>query len=79
MTNTIRRFVLGFQVDGQEDKKKPKFDDIDISDLVPEDKFEEDVVTVVDNKKPSKREKLDKKRKIEEYLDEHLPLIVLGK
>lgn len=79
MTNTIRRFVLGFQVDRQEDKKKPKFDDIDISDLVPEDKFEEDVVTVVDNKKPSKREKLDKKRKIEEYLDEHLPLIVLGK
>ena len=28
-------------------------------------------------KTPTKREKLDKKRKIEEYLDEHLPLNVL--
>ena len=27
-------------------------------------------------KRPTKREKLDKKRKIEEYLDEHLPLNV---
>jgi len=28
-------------------------------------------------KKPTKREKLDKKRKVEEYLDEHVPLNVL--
>ena len=27
-------------------------------------------------RKPTKREKLDKKRKIEEYLDEHLPFDV---
>jgi hypothetical protein len=35
-------------------------------------------VDVEVEKKPSKREKLDKKRKIEEYLDQHLPLNVLG-
>jgi hypothetical protein len=58
----------------KEDKKKPKFDDIDVTDLVQE---EEDVVEPeIVEKKATKREKLDKKRKIEEYLDEHLPLNV---
>ena len=59
----------------KEDKKKPKFEDIDVSDLI----SEEDVVepTIVD-KTPSKREKLEKKRKIEDYLDEHFPLNVFS-
>ena len=56
----------------KEDKKKPKFEDIDISDLVGGEEVEPQIV----EKKPTKREKLDKKRKIEEYLDEHLPLNV---
>ena len=56
----------------KEDKKKPKFEEIDISDLVGEEDVEPEIV----DKKPTKREKLDKKRKIEEYLDEHIPLNV---
>ena len=60
--------------DKKEDKKKPKFDDIDVSDLVPDEDLSEP--EIVEEKKPTKREKLDKKRKIEEYLDEHLPLNV---
>lgn len=65
--------------DVQEDKKKPKFDDVDISDLVPEEEAEElgeAPEPEIIEKRPTKREKLDKKRKIEEYLDEHLPLNV---
>ena len=64
---------MNYGVNLKEDKKKPKFEDnIDISDLV----GEEDVEPQIVEKKPTKREKLDKKRKIEEYLDEHLPLNV---
>ena len=63
-------FYLNYSTHGKEDKKKPKFEDIDISDLVGEEDIEPEIV----EKKPTKREKLDKKRKIEEYLDEHLPL-----
>ena len=67
-----------------QDEKKPKFDDIDISDLVGKEdaedghRYEDDetVDATVIEKKATKREKLDKKRKIEEYLDEHLPLNV---
>jgi len=64
-----------------EDKKKPKFEDIDISDLVPiEDGQEYDdsqpAEPQIVEKKATKREKLDKKRKIDEYLDEHIPLTV---
>ena len=61
-------------VDGKEDKKKPKFEDVDISDLVQEEDMgvEPEIVEM----KSTKREKLDKKRKIEEYLDEHIPLNV---
>ena len=71
------RFVHTFlRVNVQEDKNKPKFDDIDISDLVQEEEEEEVVEPKIVDKKPTKREKLDKKRKIEEYLDEHLPLHV---
>ena len=63
---------MNFGVNFKEDKKKPKFEDIDISDLV----GEEDVKPQIVERKPTKREKLDKKRKIEEYLDEHIPLNV---
>lgn len=48
-------------------------EDIDISDLIPDaDTAEPEIV----EKKLVKREKLDKKRKIEEMLDETLPLDV---
>jgi hypothetical protein len=63
---------LNYYINGKEDKKKPKFEEIDISDLVGEEDVEPEIV----EKKPTKREKLDKKRKIEEYLDEHIPLNV---
>ena len=69
----IMRFVpLELSINGKEDKKKPKFEDIDISDLVGEEEVDPEIV----EKKSTKREKLDKKRKIEDYLDEHLPLNV---
>jgi len=73
--------------DLQEDKKKPKFeDDIDITDIVPDEEQEDNAEEHgpkkemdgdnVGKKKLTKREKLERKRKIEEYLDEHLPLNV---
>lgn len=63
---------MNYGINEKEDEKKPKFEDIDISDLVGEEEVEPEIV----EKKPTKREKLEKKRKIEEYLDEHLPLNV---
>ena len=39
-----------------------------------EDKTE--IQSKIIERKPTKREKLDKKRKIEDYLDEHLPFDV---
>ena len=66
---------MNYRINGKEDKKKPKFEDIDISDLVGEEEVEPEIV----EKKSTKREKLDKKRKIEDYLDEHLPLNVSHK
>ena len=66
---------MRFGTDQKEDKKKPKFDDIDISDLVEEERGERKAPETVESK-VTKREKLDKKRKIEEYLDQHLPLNV---
>ena len=57
----------------KEDKRKPKFEDIDISDLVQE---EDEPQSEIVEKGPTKREKLDKKRKIEDYLDDHFPLNV---
>jgi|SRR5271156_4733676 len=60
----------------EEDRKKPKFEDIDISDLVPEEEQETDVIPENGSKTLSKREKIEKKRKIEELLDETLPLNV---
>src|SRR5438045_6074079 len=75
--------------DLQEDTKKPKFeDDIDITDIVPDEEEQEEDNAEEDGpkeemdgdnvvkKKLTKREKLERKRKIEEYLDEHLPLNV---
>ena len=63
--------------DEKEDKKKPKFEDIDISDLVGEEDIEtKDFKSEIVGRKLTKRERLDKKRKIEEYLDENLPINV---
>lgn len=72
---------ISHRINQQEDKKKPKFDEIDISDLVEEnnddacdDNAEPD--PQIPGILPTKREKLDRKRKIEEYLDEHIPFEV---
>ena len=59
----------------QEDKKRPKFEEIDISDLVEEDV--EQAPQIIENR-PTKREKIEKKRKIEQYLDEQFPLNVVS-
>ena len=48
-----------------------------MSDLIPDEVEDAPLEQPqIVEKKPTKREKLDKKRKIEEYLDEHLPLNV---
>jgi hypothetical protein len=57
---------------------------VDIRDIVAEDgvdKGEEEnengeIETSIPERRPTKREKLEKKRKIEEYLDEHMPFNV---
>lgn len=48
----------------------------EVDEIAPEEPLDE-VEPDASNKKPSKREKLDKKRKIEDYLDQHIPLVVL--
>jgi hypothetical protein len=62
---------------------------VDITDIIGEDDMEDGendeddevdpqnlAIPLETQRKPTKREKLDEKRKIEEYLDEHLPFDV---
>lgn len=78
MRPTTQRYAQLIQVliGQEEDRKKPKFDDIDITDLVPEQEQETDIILEAGPKTLSKREKVEKKRKIEELLDETVPLNV---
>ena len=75
MRRIIMRFVFFVTGTNQQDEGKPVFDgeDIDISDLIPVAEVAEPEIV---EKKLVKREKLDKKRKIEQILDETLPLDV---